>query len=350
MLAILRKDLALGPRSPIFLYALVFPVVATLLVQVVFGDLFAPSPRLGIVDADSSQLTSQARDLANVHVTKIATEGKLKGMVEANDLDMGLVLPDDFDQALRAGRDPGLKAYVSGESLASNRVILDLATIGLIRGIVGAPSPIDVNVQTVGGGEFVPVADRLIPLLVLFPVLIAGLFVPAASIVEEKEKGTLLALLVTPARRNDVLVAKGLIGFVLALAAAIVTLLLNRAFGAEPLTLVVILCVAALMAVELGLTVGALARDTNALFAVMKTGNILLLAPVVFFIWPNLPQWLPRLFPTYYFLNPLYRIAIEGAGPGDVWRQLAVAALICVVLLGLVAATGRRMEARLATA
>ena len=42
---VLRKDLGVGPRSPIFLYAIVLPVILTLLIRVVFGSLFDPVPR-----------------------------------------------------------------------------------------------------------------------------------------------------------------------------------------------------------------------------------------------------------------------------------------------------------------
>ena len=52
---VLRKDLGVGPRSPIFLYAIVLPVILTLLIRVVFGSLFDPVPRLGIVDEGESQ-------------------------------------------------------------------------------------------------------------------------------------------------------------------------------------------------------------------------------------------------------------------------------------------------------
>ena len=57
-LSIIRKDLRLGPRSPIFLYALIYPVLITLIVQVVFGSLLEPRPRLGIVDLGRSEITT----------------------------------------------------------------------------------------------------------------------------------------------------------------------------------------------------------------------------------------------------------------------------------------------------
>ena len=51
---VLRKDLALGPRSSIFLWAIVLPFAMTLILQVAFGSLFDPEPRLGILDDGDS--------------------------------------------------------------------------------------------------------------------------------------------------------------------------------------------------------------------------------------------------------------------------------------------------------
>ena len=39
-----------------------------------------------------------------------------------------------------------------------------------------------------GEGESVPIVSRLLPLIVLMAVLIAGALTPATSLVEEKEK------------------------------------------------------------------------------------------------------------------------------------------------------------------
>jgi ABC-2 type transport system permease protein len=322
--------------------------VGTLLVQVVFGSLFDPNPRLGIVDEGDSEITSQALELGGIQVALLSSVAELKAQVEANDLDVGLVLQDDFDHALMAGELPDFEIYVGGESFASNRYILVITLIDLVRDLVGDPAPVDVQIESIGEGESIPVADRLIPFLVLFAVIISGLFVPAASIVDEKEHGTLSALLVTPVRTADVLLAKGAFALVLATSAGAVTLALNQAFGHEPLTLVLVLLVAALMTLLLGLIIGSLARNENMLYSVIKGGNILLMAPVIFFIWPDLPQWVAKLFPTYYFLNPVYQVAVKGAALEDIWGELVVAVLVCALLIPVVVWSGRRMTARLA--
>jgi ABC-2 type transport system permease protein len=128
-----------------------------------------------------------------------------------------------------------------------------------------------------------------------------------------------------------------------------VTLVLNDAFGTAPAMLVVGLLVGAIMMAEIGLIVGAWAPDTNTLFAAWKGGAILLMFPVIFTIWPNLPQWIARVGPTYYFLDPIFKVSTGQAPPSEVWWELGVAALICVALVPLVVLAGRNLERRLAT-
>ncbi|MDE2817395.1 MAG: ABC transporter permease, partial [Chloroflexota bacterium] len=171
-LHLLRKDLGVGPRSPIFLYAIALPVILTLLIRVVFGSLFDPAPRLGIVDEGESQITRNARDIDGVQVKFPESAAALKQMVENNDLDAGLVLPTGFDGALQAGQMPNVQFFFGGQSLASNRVVLGVTMIDLIREVAGSPAPIEVETVTVGDGESVPLVSRLLPLIVLMAVLI----------------------------------------------------------------------------------------------------------------------------------------------------------------------------------
>lgn len=349
-LQVLRKDLELSPRSPLFLYALAFPLLATLLIQLVFGSLFEPVPRLGIVDGGDSRVTAIARDLPDIDVRLLDDQRALRRQLEDNDLDAGLVLPQGFDDELRQGRMPELRFQVSGGSLAKHRMILAVVIADLVRDVAGTQAGLSVQVLHVGDGAAVPLSDRLVPFLVMFAVLIAGLFVPAASLVEEKEKRTLSALLVTPATTAEVLAAKGAMGFGLAMAAGTLTLALNDALGRDPVLLVAILAVATLMALEIGLVVGSLARDSNALLSVIKGGNIVLLAPTLFFLWPDLPAWVAKALPTYYFLHPLFEVVAKDAAFADVWRELAVALGVCAALLPAMAMAGRRMAVRLAAA
>ena len=343
---ILLKDLAMGPRSPILLWALVLPLVLTAVIRLFFGSLFASEPRLGIVDFGSSNIPAAAQELDGIEVTLLSSADDLAAQVEAHDLDAGLVLPVGFDDQVRSGAQPVLQFWVGGESLASDRIILGVTAMDLVRDVANVGAPVDVSVVAIGE-EGLELSLRLLPVMVIMAVAIAGAMVPAASLVEEKERKTLSALLVTPASMRDVLGAKASLGIILAILTGVVTLLLNNAFGDAALATVLAIAIGAVMMAEIGVILGSWAPDTNTLFAAWKGGAILLIFPVIFTIWPSLPQWIAKLGPTYYFLQPIFDISVHGATLSDVAGRLAIAAVICVALLPLVSLAGRSLENRI---
>lgn len=344
---ILRKDLALGPRSPVFLWAIVLPFALTLILQVAFGALFEPKPRMGIVDEGASAITSAMKRAEGIKVTVLDDEEELKRLVEANDLDAGLVLPAGFDDAVRAGEKPTLQFYISGESYASNRIILTVTTIDLVRELEGTPAPVTVKVVNFGEAGL-PMSVRLVPVIVFYALVIAGLFLPGSSIVEEKEQGTLTAMLVTPVKTAEVLAAKWLLGLLLASVMAVATLALNGALGPNWLEVVAVALVAAALAGVLGVLVGVVAKDSAMMFGIVKGTGIFLFAPAIFYVFPEWPQWIAKLFPLYWIIDPIWQVSVLGEPISGVWQELAVAVGITVALGALAARLARRMEAQLA--
>ncbi len=328
------------------LYALVIPFLLTVLIQSVFGDLFAPEPRLVIADAGSSALVSEAQSLDGIDVAIAETEEQVVEMVGRHDADAGLFLGPGFDEAIRAGEMPSLDFYISGESLASNRIILGVTTLDMLRGIEGIDPPVDVVVSRLG--ESLELSVRMLPLLLLLVVAVAAAFVPAAGLVQEKEDRTLSALLVSPASMGNIIGAKAGLGVILALVTGFVTLVINEAVTGNALTHLVILAVAALMMAEVGVMLGLWAKDSNTMFAAWKGGAILLFFPAIFYMFPDLPPWIGRLGPTFYFMDPSFRVMTEGATLGDVWADLAIGVAIVAALVPVVIGFAKRTERSLA--
>jgi ABC-2 type transport system permease protein len=344
---VLRKDFALGPRSPFFLYAIVLPFALTLVLQVAFGSLFNPQPRLGIVDEGSSEITSAIKQMEGIELTLLDDAEALRTQVEHNDLDAGLVLPAGFDKALRAGDKPGLQFFIGGESLASNRIILSVTAIDLVREIEGTAAPVDVEIVNFGETGL-PISVRLIPILVFYALVMAGLFVPGSNLVEEKEQGTLMAMLVTPVKTGEVLLAKWALGTAFAAIMAAVTLALNGALGANWLDVFVVVLVAGALSAMIGITVGVFAKDSTVLFGVVKGMGIFLFAPSLFYIFPDWPQWIAMIFPLYWVIEPIWQVSIMGESIGAVWTELAVAVAITLALVPVVGLLARKMQGQMA--
>ena len=342
------RELKLSPRSPLVFFAVAMPLLITFLVSSVFGSLLDVNPELAIVDLGDSEVTAAAVELDGIETTVLTDTSTLRERVEAHDFDAGFVLPSGFDTAIAAGESPDLEFYVSGESLASTRIILAVTTLDLVRDVEGSEPPVTVIVTPVGDQDYVPISDRFLPLMVIYAVMIAAMFLPAASLVDEREKRTLDAVLVTPTRMSEVLVGKGTYAVILAVILGVVTLALNGALAGQSLTMTLILFIGSVMLMLMGLALGLWARDITTMYTAIKAGGIIIFLPVIFTLFPGLPQWIPKLVPTYYFLQPINDIAIHGQTLGDVIPELLIAVAICIALVPLVGWVARRYEHQLA--
>jgi len=344
VLRILRKDFSIGPRKPFFIWALVMPFALTLLFQFAFGSLFEPQPRLAIVDLGNSGLTTEAEALEGFAVTILDDPEELFSRVENHDFDAGLVLSAGFDQAVRDGEKPLLQFYMSGESLASNRIIIAVSTVEMIRGLEGAAPPVEV--KTVYLGEpGLPISIRLVPVIVFYALVMAGIWVPSASLVEEKENGTLTAMVVTAAKAGEVLVAKWLLGFIFALFLAVATLLLNRAFGPRPLEVVAVIAVAAALTAEIGLIIGVVSKSATMLFTLIKSLGIFLFVPVIFYLFPEWPQWIAQFFPLYWIIKPIWEVSVMGQPLSSVWFEMLIALSLTIALIPVIILLKRKLFA-----
>ena len=325
-----------------------FPLLITFVIRLVFGGLIDPQPRLGVVDLGSSSIPAAVADLEDIRLEVLTSEDELRSQVEANDLDAGLILQAGFDQAVRNGKRPELRFFVGGESLSSTRIVLAVTAIDLVRELVGEPAPVEVITEVIGDGPTVPIEDRLVPMLVLLAVALAGIFLPASSLIQEKVNKTADAVLSTPLQVGDFLLAKGVIGFILSFGAGVLTLLVNGGFTAYLAGNLAVIAVGALMSVQIGLLLGSAIGNIQTMFAVWKGGGIILFAPAVLFLFPSVPGWIAMLFPTYYFLGPLYEMTVNAASLSDVYIELLVGVAISIALMGALAPVARRMELRLA--
>jgi ABC-2 type transport system permease protein len=348
---LLRRELFQGPKSFIFLWSVVLPIVMSLVLSLVFGTLFNDKPRLGITDQGSSGLVQLAKDSPSITTREYGSVGDLEQAVKIGAVDFGVVLPEDFDSLVREGQPVEITAYIWGESLAKHRVVAQVTLLDLVREMSGREAPAEVTVNTLGEQASIPWSDRLLPFMVLMAVFIGGMFLPATSLVTEKQKRTLEALTVTPTTLLEVVLAKGIVGFSISLAMGLIILALNGAFGAQPGLLAMMLALGAIMAAELGLILGAFAKDMSSLFAVWKTGGILLFAPAIIYLFPEIPrwvEWIVRIFPTYYLVEPVVRISQEGAG----WPEIAVHVFVLIgldiLLAGAIGLAVQKMKSTMA--
>ena len=338
---LLSKEFRRGINNFIFIFALVVPIGFSLVLNLLFGSFFSGKPKLGVADLGNSDLVTQAQAVDSVIVTEYESDAALREAVQSGVVDLGLTLPANFDTAVQTGDSVEIEAYIWGDSLMPDRAILGTSIAVWIRTIAGQEKPVEIVTTTLGDGA-VPWQERLLPFVVLITLMIGGIMVPATSLVEEKMKRTLTAVTTTPTSIGEVYLAKGLLGVIIGIVMGVVILAMNRAFGSQPLLLVGLLALGGVMASTFGILLGILLKDINSLFATIKGIGILLYAPAIVYLFPTLPEWVARIFPTYYIIGPIVDVTQQGATFGDVAPDLAILLAIILLLVGIVAFLSRR--------
>jgi len=341
---LLGKEVFQGPKNFFFVLAFVVPIVISLVISLVFGTLFADQATLGIVDEGNSQLVAMIEAHTSMTSKEYGTVSELKEAVAEGAVDGGLVLPQDFDSSVLQGDKVKIPIYIWGESLAKNRTILTVTVTNLMRELAGQEAPVEIETVILGDEESIPWNDRLLPFIVLMTVTIAGVALSGTSLLQEKEKKTVDALVVTPATIGEVFLAKGLLGIIIGVLMGVVILALNQAFGSQPGMLVMLLFLGSVMAAGIGLLIGSIAKDLTSFFATMKILGILLYAPVIIYMFPELPQWIGKVFPTYYIVEPIVEVIQRGGGWPEIAAEVFILIGLNIVLIALVAFTISRIR------
>ncbi len=342
---LIRAEILHGPKDVVLAMAVVMPILMALLVNLAFGNIFTQRAELGIYDRGESAIVEILAKSESVSLRYYENETDLKQASASGAVDMGIVLPQDFDASLPFGKIK-FEAYVWGESLAKNREVIPIVLTDAVRTLAGSELPVNIEAVALGDEESVPWSSRLVPLVILMGIFYGGLMIPSSAIIHEKQRRTIEALNVTPTTVGDIFLSKGIISVTLATFMGIVTLILSGALSGPIPLIILVLFLGAIMATEIGLIVGAFVNDINSLFAVLKAGGIFLFGPALIYMFPQIPSWVGYIFPTYYVVRPIVDLSISGVSFSEVLVYLSV--LVILVILGavLLVAVVRRLSTR----
>ena len=109
---------------------------------------------------------------------------------------------------------------------------------------------------------------------------------------------------------------------------------------------VCVLALSALLAATFGVLMGALIKDINTLLAIIKAIGILLYAPAFIYIFPGIPTWIGKLFPTYYMIGPIMDITQNDATWSQIAGDVYILIGLIIALIAVVAVIARRESAK----
>lgn len=316
--------------------ALLLSVLAPILLSGVFIRIAERAQetqvRLALVTASETDFVAAFDDTPAFRVDRVSTLAEATDRVETGKADLAVSLPRDFDRTLREAMGPG----ASPDARPSIRVVVrqdrgPVVAVGLsalvemLRAYAQQAAPVDVEMQTLGVDEKVVRKGRLASAWVLFALLV-GFTVVASSLIEERERGTWEAILVTRAGLGSVLLGKALVGFVICVASSSAILAINGLLRAPWGLTAAVLVGGSAFVVAVGLWMGALFPNMAAANAGLSLVFMVLFVPVYLVDFASNPvgaAWI-RLLPSHTLMDSLQRALEGGTGSAGVAVSAAV--------------------------
>ena len=224
---ILRKELLHIWRDPITL-TMVLLLPALLLLLLGYGISFEQqSVKLAVTDfskTDSSRKLIEKFTVSQdfVYEYDVLSEDALVDLIDQDKVDVGILIPEDYDRDLISGTESKILIYIDGSIQPTDSLTLQLklnsissmaAQDNLIEKVEksGLASSFNLPFTGVLKTLYNPNGDTklyMIPGLVAILLQIQTLILSALSIVKEREQGTMEQLIVTPIRSWELMLGK----------------------------------------------------------------------------------------------------------------------------------------------
>lgn len=317
---------------------------------------------LVVYDRDGTPAARELiRRLASTdHFTVTAEAASLRELrrsIDTGRAKVGLLIPEDFNRNLGAGRPAPIQFVVDGSdsntagiaigNIAAISKGLELAPRGL-RPDVLIPLPSDlsppVELRTwVWYNPELRSSNFLIPGLTAVILMMLAALLTSLTVAREWERGTMEALIASPLRPHELMVGKILPYVVIGLVDVLFILLLALFWFRVPLRgslplLMVSSTIFLLGALGIGLFFSAATKNQQVAFQLSMLATMLpaLLLSGFFYPIENMPpilQAVTAIVPARYFLVVIRGIFLKGVGVEVLWRELSFLAVFAVLML-----------------
>jgi ABC-2 type transport system permease protein len=254
-----------------------------------------PVPRAYYYDFGQSGRIAELAKGKEISLIKMPSQEAVeKTIAESAGATIGLIIPADFDQDVQAGEGVVLEGYYAHWANAADVGETTSFFEQELSAQIGSPVKINLEGNVIYPGPDADGQPFMISLSLMVMMLTMGGFLVPLLMVEEKEKHTMEALLVSPASFSQVVLGKVIAGIFYCLTAAAVVLLINHSMVHQwGLAILAVVC-GGLFTVAIGLLVGTLFENQGTMN--LWLGLILLMLILPVFLAQTMGERLPQIF------------------------------------------------------
>jgi len=284
-----------------------------------------------------------------------------------NSVDLVVEIPERFSEVLlsyRRGNQPApavVKTY--GDPTKANYIMAavwsDMITYEYAAATAGLESPLEIQVNTVSGKQTLNEFELYVPALLAL-ALIMLMFTAAASLIKEKDKGTIIRLRLSNMTTFEWLTAVSLTQVIIGMLALALTFATAVALGYQTsgslLAVLIVGLLSSLSIIAISIIVAAYLRTIFDLLTIgcfpffilmFFSGGMFPLPPLRLFTIGDRAMNINDLLPTTHAISAMSKILNFGAGLNDVAFELGAIAVLTIVLFafGIWQFTRRQMQA-----
>ena len=337
-------------------------IVPPMLQILLFGfalDADVRNLRLGVVDesrtAESRELISVLTENDTFQLTgSYPTPAALGQALAAGRLDVGVVVPYEFARRRARGRPATVQVLLNAANANTAQIAqgyVEGAVASLNRGLrEGRPAPVELRAAYLYNPGLVN-AWFIVTGVFGTLIILNGSLVSAATMIREKERGTVEQLLMTPASALEVVTAKLVPLFLLLMAMVGLVLLIaglvfHVPFRGNALLVLVACAGCVLTGIGVGTLTSTFARSANQTQLIsffvnpplaMLSGG---LTPIE--AMPKVVQPLTLLNPIAHFATIARSVLVKGAGLDVVYPNLLALIVLAALFVGVSAWRFRR--------
>jgi ABC-2 type transport system permease protein len=83
-------------------------------------------------------------------------------------------------------------------------------------------------------------------------------------------------------------------------------------------------------------------KDISTLYSAIKGLNLFVYAPGIVQLFPKIPAWVGKIFPTYYVISPIMILTRKGGSWAEVRNDLIILIGFIILFVGLIVCIAKR--------